>query len=335
MSKASSGRPPRGAIAPPWVRTRRRSPSRTRRSLRMVTARDAEAPASSVTRARPSSSTIRAISCCRSRAKTPSGSVGGLRGHGVSSGLSRLRLLTITHTLHLDRVECQDTEIRTAARSVTHASSRSDPFTVVCAGTPVVAGTIDPGRGARPRRRSRSRLSADRDRPGTLASARSSATRDQALSASWRKDPASSRRRRIAPRNRAPSSPSTSRWSADRVSFMIERTASPSPMATAVGIALDDREDGGLAGVDDRAELLDAEHAQVGDRERAAGHVVDRERALAGAAARRGGPVVELADRQPVGVADDRARRARRGATRRGRGGPGGAARPRRRRCAS
>ena len=59
-------------------------------------------------------------------------------------------------------------------------------------------------------------------------------------------------------------------------------------------------EDRRLARVDDRAELLDAEHAQVRDRERAAGQVVDRRRSVAGRGGEGRRPVVDLVARSAV-----------------------------------
>ena len=70
ISKASSGALRSGTIAPPWVRTTRPSASRATRSLRIVTAETPNRCARSLTRARPCSSTIRAIRSWRSRAKT-------------------------------------------------------------------------------------------------------------------------------------------------------------------------------------------------------------------------------------------------------------------------
>ena len=70
--------------------------------------------------------------------------------------------------------------------------------------------------------------------------------------------------------------PSTARWSAVRVTVIT--------VPTVKLVALDDRsllggadgEDADLGQVEDRVELAGAEHAQVGDRERAAGQLLGR-----------------------------------------------------------
>ena len=83
MSNASSGRLRSAAIAPPWVRDERgRSASRATRSLRIVTAGDAEPRRRGrATRARPCSSTMRAMCSWRSRAKTSPRGAGRDRSH--------------------------------------------------------------------------------------------------------------------------------------------------------------------------------------------------------------------------------------------------------------
>ena len=58
---------------PPWVRISRPSVSSPMRSLRMVTAETLKRVASSPTRTRPCSSTMRTMCSCRSRAKTSPG----------------------------------------------------------------------------------------------------------------------------------------------------------------------------------------------------------------------------------------------------------------------
>ena len=73
MSNESSGWRRSSAIAPPWVRTSRRSCSSPTRSLRIVTAETWNRAARSLTRARPCSSTMRAMCSWRSRANTSPG----------------------------------------------------------------------------------------------------------------------------------------------------------------------------------------------------------------------------------------------------------------------
>jgi hypothetical protein len=65
-------------------------------------------------------------------------------------------------------------------------------------------------------------------------------------------------------------------------------------------------QDGRLGGVDDGGELLHAEHAEVGDGEGAAAHVVGGQLALAGAADQLPGLAGDLGEGQVVGVADHR-----------------------------
>ena len=75
-------------------------------------------------------------------------------------------------------------------------------------------------------------------------------------------------------RNREPFSPSTCRWSKESASVVTWRTTISSPRTTH-GILLDraEAQDRRLARVDDRRAAVDAEDADVGDRERAAAHV--------------------------------------------------------------
>src|SRR4051794_34573571 len=67
-----------------------------------------------------------------------------------------------------------------------------------------------------------------------------------------------------------------------------------------------DGEDPGLRRVDDGPEARDAEHAQVGDGEGAAGDLVLLELAVAGAAGEVAGVAGQLAQALPIGVTDDR-----------------------------
>ena len=87
----------------------------------------------------------------------------------------------------------------------------------------------------------------------------------------------------------------------------ISGATSTSP-STTTGRLLDgsDREDRDLRRVEHGDELLDAEHAEVRDRERAALHVLQRQLAVAGAADEIGAGAGDLLHAAPVGVADDR-----------------------------
>ena len=67
-----------------------------------------------------------------------------------------------------------------------------------------------------------------------------------------------------------------------------------------------DGEDRGFAGIDDRAEFVDPEHAQVGYRERTARQVVDRGTSFARCRGERGSAVVDLRHGQRVRIPDHR-----------------------------
>ena len=108
--------------------------------------------------------------------------------------------------------------------------------------------------------------------------------------------------------NRAAIAPSISRWSDDSVIFMIERTTTLSSRTTGFLQRAGHGEDGALAGIDDRGEVLHVEHAHVGDGEGAAGHLVGRELAGAGLVGEFLGARVQLGQRQFVRVADRPAR---------------------------
>src|SRR3954447_6861370 len=100
------------ATAPPWVRTSRPACSRAARSLRIVTLETRNRADRSVTRARPCSSISRAMSCCRSSAKTSVrfGSIdtgvpgcGCQRGRGCGSGRYVKRYRTVNNEVETNR----------------------------------------------------------------------------------------------------------------------------------------------------------------------------------------------------------------------------------------
>ena len=78
-------------------------------------------------------------------------------------------------------------------------------------------------------------------------------------------------------RNCEPCCPSTSRWSKETASWVTQRgsirSSAPAPHHPRHPADRAERHDPGLAGVEDRRAGVDAEHADVGDRDRAAGHV--------------------------------------------------------------
>ena len=113
-------------------------------------------------------------------------------------------------------------------------------------------------------------------------------------------------RRRSSARNAAPMAPSTTRWSHDSV---IARRLPGDDRAVGDDgdvAHLTDGEDGALGRIDDRRELVDAEHAQVRDRERPVGHLLGLE--LPGSRPCRELPHLarDRGDALLVRVADDR-----------------------------
>ena len=82
-------------------------------------------------------------------------------------------------------------------------------------------------------------------------------------------------------------------------------TTSPST-TTGFGVGRADRKDRRLRRVQHGHELLDPEHAEVRDRERAVGEIVPLELAFPGAADEAGPVCGDLLDRLPIGVADHR-----------------------------
>ncbi len=122
-----------------------------------------------------------------------------------------------------------------------------------------------------PCRRARSRSRPARgccaDRPCAPSSRRS---RDHAIVSA---SPGSRRIRPMSARKREPCSPSTSRWSNDRLERhdLAQRDLAPVlPRLPAHGAHREDRR---LPGVEDRRARVDAEDADVRDRDRAAGEV--------------------------------------------------------------
>ena len=105
-------------------------------------------------------------------------------------------------------------------------------------------------------------------------------------------------------RNSAPSAPSIARWSHVSVTC-ISGATSTSP-STTTGVSFDgaDGEDRDLRRVEHGDELLDAEHAEVRDREGAALHVLQRQLAVAGTADEIGAGAGDLLHAAAVGVAD-------------------------------
>ena len=90
ISNESSGRLRSRVIAPPCVRISRCSASSAIRSLRIVTADTPNRAASSLTRARPCSSTKRTMCSCRSGANTsPGAALGGTDTHFLARRWAR------------------------------------------------------------------------------------------------------------------------------------------------------------------------------------------------------------------------------------------------------
>ena len=103
----------------------------------------------------------------------------------------------------------------------------------------------------------------------------------------------------------APTAPSTARWSQLIVTRSRLRVDESSPSTESV-LSPTDGEDRGLGRIDDRRELVDPEHAEVGDRERRAGVLLRLELPLA----RELGELLALRARSRA-CACDRRRRSR------------------------
>ena len=105
-------------------------------------------------------------------------------------------------------------------------------------------------------------------------------------------------------RKSAPTAPSIARWSQVSV-IVISRHGGEAAVADDDALlARADREDRDLRRVEHGDELLDAEHAEVRDRERAALEVVLLQLVVARALHEVGARARDLGDAQPLGVAD-------------------------------
>ncbi len=107
-------------------------------------------------------------------------------------------------------------------------------------------------------------------------------------------------------RNSAPSAPSIARWSQVRTTCIIGAISIVAVDDDGRVLHGADGEDRDLRRVEHGDELLDAEHAEVRDRERAALHVGQGQLAVAGAADEVRAGAGDLLHAPPVGVTDDR-----------------------------
>ena len=116
-----------------------------------------------------------------------------------------------------------------------------------------------------------------------------------------------STRVRNAPRSCAPSAPSTARWSVESVTVIWVAMASLPSRTTGALLAGADRQDGRVRRIDHGGELLDAVHAEIGDRGRAALVFLGLELARPGAGGEDPSSRREIAVSDfGLGLADDR-----------------------------